>query len=362
MIDSITLYFREGSSDKVYQAGIETAAGGGYNVTFAYGRRGAAMNTGRKASGVALAEARTIYDRLVREKTAKGYTPGADGTPYGGVAPAGQTTGTSRLLPQLLNVVDEAALETLIASPDWWMQEKHDGRRLMVVADGSGNYGHNKLGGAVALSSPIDRAVEALGVPCILDGEDVGDTFHVFDALEIGGRDLRGLPYASRYQALGDLIGLHQAPLHPPLQLVGTHDQPGRKRLFLGALRGRNAEGVVFKDPGAAYTPGRPNSGGAQLKFKFVATASCIVTGKGRKQSVALGLWDDSNPPALHDVGNVTIPPNRPVPEPGAVVEVRYLYAYRRGSLFQPVYLGERDDTTPAECLVTQLKYKPEPQ
>lgn len=37
--DKVTLYFREGSSDKVYQASIEPTAGG-FLVNFAYGRRG----------------------------------------------------------------------------------------------------------------------------------------------------------------------------------------------------------------------------------------------------------------------------------------------------------------------------------
>ena len=57
--------------------------------------------------------------------------------------------------------------------------------------------------------------------------------------------------------------------------------------------------------------------------------------------------------------GNVSIPPNHAVPEAGSVVEVRYLYAFRdSGALFQPVYLGARDDIAPEECTVDQLKYK----
>jgi len=44
----------------------------------------------------------------------------------------------------------------------------------------------------------------------------------------------------------------------------------------------------------------------------------------------------------------------------GAVIEVRYLYAYRGGSLFQPTYLGLRDDIEVDACLLSQLKYKKE--
>ena len=45
--ERITLYYREGSSDKVYQAFIEPQ-GEGFVVNFAYGRRGSTMNTGTK--------------------------------------------------------------------------------------------------------------------------------------------------------------------------------------------------------------------------------------------------------------------------------------------------------------------------
>lgn len=57
-------------------------------------------------------------------------------------------------------------------------------------------------------------------------------------------------------------------------------------------------------------------------------------------------------------VGNVTIAPNQPIPKAGAVVEVRYLYSYPGGSLFQPVCLGLRDNVDPAACTIDQLKYR----
>jgi len=55
----------------------------------------------------------------------------------------------------------------------------------------------------------------------------------------------------------------------------------------------------------------------------------------------------------------VTIPPNHDIPSPGSVVECRYLYAFKEsGSIYQPVYLGEREDIRHAECITAQLKYK----
>ena len=59
--------------------------------------------------------------------------------------------------------------------------------------------------------------------------------------------------------------------------------------------------------------------------------------------------------------GNVTIPPNHEIPAPGWIVECRYLYAFKEsGCIYQPVYLGVRDDIRAEECTTAQLKYKAE--
>ncbi len=67
----ITLCFREGSSDKVYQASIEPL-GELFVVNFAFGRRGSTSSTGTKTPKPADLETATrIYEKLVREKMAK---------------------------------------------------------------------------------------------------------------------------------------------------------------------------------------------------------------------------------------------------------------------------------------------------
>ena len=57
---------------------------------------------------------------------------------------------------------------------------------------------------------------------------------------------------------------------------------------------------------------------------------------------------------------NVTIAPNKAIPAAGALVEIRYLYAYKGGSLYQATYLNERDDIEAGDCVLGQLKYKAE--
>src|SRR5271168_3673250 len=105
---AISLYFREGSSDKVYHAQIAPDGNDLYSVNFQYGRRGSTLQTGTKTTApVALAQAQKIFDKLVAEKKAKGYTEGEQGTPYSGIEPANRRFAYT---PQLLNCIDEPAM------------------------------------------------------------------------------------------------------------------------------------------------------------------------------------------------------------------------------------------------------------
>lgn len=352
-MEQITLYFRQGSSDKVYQASIEPKDGR-YVVNFAYGRRGSTLNTGTKTSSpVSYEQAKAIHDKLINEKTAKGYTPGEDGTPYTNTAHAEQRTG---IHCQLLNPIEEDQLQKLIHDPAFWMQEKMDGRRLLISKQGNEITGINRLGLAVGLPQTLHAEVAKCPLNLVVDGEAIGDTLHAFDVLLIGNEKLESLRYGERYLRLMNLFGSFQ---HRHIQIVETTFMPMHKAKMFQQLKARNAEGVVFKHIDGKYTPGRPSSGGSQFKFKFCETASFIVSKVNAKRSIALQLLDDNR---RLEAGNVTIPANHNIPKPGSVVEVRYLYAFREsGYIYQPVYLGVRDDIGQGECVVDQLKYKPEP-
>ena len=151
-----------------------------------------------------------------------------------------------------------------------------------------------------------------------------------------------------------------QMPSHSAcaFELVQTAWTTQEKRQMLASLRAANAEGMVFKNVHAPYMPGRPSSGGPQLKLKFYKSCSAIVTTVNAKRSVGVSLLSDAG--AVVSVGNVTIPPNKPVPSVGTIAEVRYLYAIPHGCLFQPIYLGPRDDLLRRECRISQLVYKRE--
>ena len=342
------LYFREGNSDKVYQTAIEPAEGG-FLVNFAYGRRGSALQTGTKTQRpVPEEEARKIAAKLIAEKQAKGYTIEADGTPFLSSDKEGRTTG---IHCQLLNSVEEDRVPDLLHDSRHVLQEKHDGRRMLIRKQGSEIIGINRRGLAVTPSEAIGKAALEIPGDFVIDGEAVGDLLHAFDLLEVDGQDTRPMGFLDRHHRLVLLLGTSTT-----IRPVGIFVEPAEKEEEYLRLRNAGAEGVVFKDRTAHFHAGRPASGGTQLKFKFVTTASFIVGAVNNRRSIALLLLDgDQELPA----GNVTITPDFELPGIGAIVEVRYLYAFKEsGSVYQPVFLGTRDDLERADCTVDQLKYK----
>lgn len=350
-MEQITLYFRQGSSDKIYQASIEPK-NGGYVVNFAYGRRGTMLNTGTKTpAGVHYGAAKAIYEKLVNEKTAKGYTPGANGTPYQFTGREERSTG---IHCQLLNPIDEDQVQRIISNPVFCMQEKFDGRRTLISKSTTGIIGINRRGLAIALPEPISETAAQIPTDCLIDGECMGNEFIAFDVLSIADTDVRSWAYHKRLFALNQLLIGVAGSIH----IVETAMDATRKAGLFQTLKDQGKEGVVFKNLNAPYSSGRPSSGGDQLKFKFVETASFIVGSLNEKRSVTLKLL---NGKSLVSAGNVTIPSNHQIPIAGTVVEVKYFYAFREsGCIYQPIYLGAREDIDPGECLVSQLKYKPE--
>ena len=168
--ERVSLYYREGSSDKVYQAAIEPA-GNQFVVNFAYGRRGSTLTTGTKTSSpVDYEAAKKIYAKLVSEKKAKGYTEGANGTPY--QHPDKQASG---ILPQLLNPVEDAEVELLLRDDNYCAQEKFDGRHLLIRKQDEHLEGINKKGFVVGLPATVAHEIRCWSGSFIPDGESIGD-------------------------------------------------------------------------------------------------------------------------------------------------------------------------------------------
>lgn len=352
--EKVNLHFKEGASDKVYLASLDEVANNRFVVNFAYGRRGATLTTGTKTKApLAYELAKNIYDKLVKSKTATGYIPRADGPDYAYTDTDMQATGVQC---QLLNFIEEGQVAQLIQDDEWWAQEKYDGKRMLLhkaepTMDPAANSvtAINRRGLSVGAPDVILTDARGLDQAYLIDGEVVGETYFAFDLLALGNTDLCAAPYGQRLSQLAQL-GLQNS-----LVIGATARSTAEKQQLFAALQSAGTEGIVFKQHNSPYTAGRPNSGGTQVKFKFYATASVIVTKINEARSVAVAVLDDETQVG---VGNVTIPPNKAVPAVNAIVEVRYLYAYKDGSLYQPTYLGVRDDLQVTDCASTQLKFK----
>jgi bifunctional non-homologous end joining protein LigD len=316
-------------------------------------------------------QAEATFESLKRAKEAKGYREDpsmAQGKPLISV-PASFIVGNAgtasmplereltELKPQLLNPITVDEMERFITSDAWLVQEKLDGKRIMVEVSFGNVTASNRRSWKVGI--PQDVAEElAKFDDCILDGELVGGVYYVFDCLSHNSEDLRPDSYLNRFNTLvEEVIGdrmLYQVDIVPTA--YGTNE----KRKLVQSLE--HKEGVVFKELSAPHTVGRPNSGGSQFKCKFWSSATCVVSAVNNeagstksKRSVAVAV---DSPEGFVQVGNVTVPPNYDMPNLGDYVEIKYLYFNPGGALYQPQYLGVRDDVE--IDLLSSLKPKSE--
>lgn len=356
MEKSTFLFFREGSSDKVYNVHLRQDEAG-WTVAAENGRRGKALRETIKTSGVSLQQAEKVWEKTVSVKVKGGYTEQESGMAFSSSALAGQDTG---FRPQLLNEISHEDAMTL--GPDWLVQKKHDGeRRGLIFQDGAARFS-NRRGLDTGVAKSIDDAFQRLGEivgEVTLDAEDMGDHAVIFDVpRHFMIREGSFRERASILAKIAKDISYHglEGALKVDIPIPADEFFAGRA----AELQVSGAEGYVLRHADSLYEAGRPSSGGGALKVKFWAEATCRVSdGREGKRSIGLELQDGIDGPWVH-VGNVTVPANQNIPEKGALVEVRYLYAYEGGSLFQPILKGLRGDLTADAAQISQLKFKTE--
>lgn len=366
----IELFFQEGTSDKIYNAAIVEDGPGTFTVKVEWGRRGSSPNTGTKAVRVTRAAADKKFDSLVREKTGKGYQvltpevrPAAVAPPQGegsGSKAGKDTRARTGQAAQLLNAIEREAADRLLADPAFGAQQKLDGMRVLLKVGPDGVVGSNRQGQVLAVPKEVAAAAAEAPVGTLLDGELLrtpdGPEYWVFDLLAHGTDDLRSQGYLVRYQELDALA----EELSPPIRKVALARTPEQKRALLKRLETERAEGIVFKRLDAPYTPGRPASGGAQLKHKFVKSADVFVTENAGnayqmavfhegKQRLVGKVFAGTTNESRRELDALLAAGQRPV------AEVRYLYATEDDQLFQPVFAALRDDKAPEDCLLSQL-------
>ena len=126
-------------------------------------------------------------------------------------------------------------------------------------------------------------------------------SFVAFDALALGGRDLRGLRFSERRAQLEHALAGAKTPLH---LTPATRDREIATQ-WLQRFEGAGLDGVMAKREDAVYQPGKR----AMLKIKHARTAECVVAGfRWHKNgpdtlvgSLLLGLFDDAG--SLQHVG-----------------------------------------------------------
>jgi len=365
VIKEIELFYQEGTSDKVYNAMI-VKDGDAFTVKVAWGRRGSTLNTGSKAVKVPLAAAQQKYDSLVREKTNKGYQPiTVEVQPAAVAPPVGEGSGSKAPrarakvghAAQLLTPIDDDELDTFLVDDTMIAQQKIDGQRVIAHIGEAEILVTNRDGQKTKVDMRVFEGLAYLPHGTIVDGELMDDGYWLFDILQLGDEDVRERGYLDRW---GVLDGELEPALTGDVRVVPIASGRAAKKQLHDKLRKAGAEGLVFKDRDAPYTPGRPSSGGTQRKHKFIKSADVVVI-ENAGNAYLMAVYDGRS---LFECGKVfagTTNASRKALDAALgrgeqpICEVRYLYATDDHQLYQPVFVRSRDDKPAKQCVRAQL-------
>lgn len=349
LIQSIRFTLTEGSSDKEYQIHLLEESSGNYIVNGLNGRRNGTLTTQPKTKdgAVSLEAAQTIFNQLVKERSRKGYVVDGESSPSEFVVVAKTKDATLVQLIQVLKTREE--LDAMINDPKYCLQEKKNGERRTIDKNKESIKGGNKKGETVSIPKNIADALSSHS-DIELDCEIIGDNLYIFDLLRYETNDLRNKPYKERLETLNSL------KFGKNIQIVKTAFTTAAKKKMLAELEEAKSEGVVAKLLTGTYKIGL--EGSTSYKYKFYKTATVKVSSLTKnKRSVQMSVLDGKS---FTEIGSVTIAVNQEMPKVGDYLEVRYLYAYKGGSLYQPTFLFSRTDVVDSDARIEQLEYKPE--
>jgi bifunctional non-homologous end joining protein LigD len=179
--ERVELYFRQGSSDKAYQLQLANVDDK-WSVEAQWGRGGSSLQSDTKVGAVAYAEAKRIYDRLLREKIGKGYhvsqaTSNGNAAISVGLLVAKEHSGH---VPELLTPIEEPDALRLAQDPARWFQQKFDGRRFAVQKVHGQYTGINKLGQVISIDSSLIESLDLVHAEGFLaDGEITQSHFRI---------------------------------------------------------------------------------------------------------------------------------------------------------------------------------------
>ena len=249
--------------------------------------------------------------------------------------------------------------------PEVWQALRHayphgevvlDGEIVAFGADGKPDF--SRL-------AKRDRATTTEGTLRAIRGGIVV-TFIPFDLLWIDGDDMRGVPYTGRLAVLTDqaerwpAIDGRRVLIHSPATFHG--------HVMWDFVQAKGVEGLVSKDPAAAYRGGRSPT---WVKVKDTKRLTAIVTGyepgtgraEGAVGALTLGLLNDrSELIGVGRVGTGFSAEDRAALQQffdrgggELLAEVEYQNVTADGVLRFPSFKGIRTDLTRADCTINQM-------
>lgn len=351
-MQNVVLYYSDlatgGSSDKEYRTQI-VKQGNLYSVLFQYGRRGGTLQSGSKTSEpVSLEEAEKIFNRLVAEKTSKGYVETGEKSSAPAVLTESSKVSRTRFPRKNLTEVNQDDAEFYVMSPQYVMQRKYDGefRQAEKLPDGS-VISYSKLGEAKPFPKEVAEQLAQLPLNLFFtEGELVGNVYAPWDIFEADG-DISTLIYAERSLILEKAISKAQLP---NIASIKTWRTLRAKQAALAELKSKRAEGAVFKKLSTTYRDG------GHVKFKFLKSCSAKVVDMGVKNhnNAVLALLADGK---WREVGRVSMNGKDSRIKIGSIVEITFLYVGAGGRLYQPRIKEMRTDIKESECTFDQLEH-----
>jgi bifunctional non-homologous end joining protein LigD len=268
------------------------------------------------------------------------------------------------MIASLAALVSEQEATRMIASSDYFLQAKMDGKRIMVVTSSAGVVQLLNRNG-LSTTVPQGTKLPALPPASCLDCEFMHET-HTWiglDMLQWAGEDLTRMSASDRYRWMTRPFRDHAGRLLPGELGLGFGFTPVEtafsleaKTVLLTRLRLQKAEGLIFRRSNAPYSPGRVNAGGPLFKLPWRKRADFAVIRKPGDDKRAFEVFAYDGSKAVN-VGRVTAHGYYDQVPAGtvAVVELEYLYGSKDGRLVQPTILRIRTDKRPDECLISQI-------
>lgn len=251
---------------------------------------------------------------------------------------------------ELLTETTENHFLRMLLDPRYGFQEKHNGHRLVICKENGTLRYFNREG--VPSSKSLDRRIKLalLSHPLagfVIDGELVGATFHIFDALILGDEVMVNDAYEYREARYHAEFDGYNSQIKP----VETARTAESKRRLWDAVLAYHGEGIVSKNMTCGYKQGRA---GAHWKLKFLKSAEAVVIGPSPegKDSVEIGMWDSNG--KMHRISGLSLR-NKYRVTPGTVLEVRFLYSTKELHIVQPVLVRVRTDKRAMDCKLSQL-------